>query len=158
MEPQVPGALGKYPRPNQIARRSEMRGLGPRVERVVLGSVDTVIASRVSQQADQSQEFNKSGARKFLMQVLRSGEVEFPNLVFGFAAVGQIQNDGFAVAFFAVVFIEDGFGHYIFFAGPISQVAFAATFAAKWEFRVNSRICGSFTYRAFVLHVVLPGL
>jgi hypothetical protein len=91
IEPHVPGALGKYPRPKQVARRSEMCGLGPRLDRVVPGSVDTVIASRVSQQADQSQEFNKPGARKFLIQVLRSGEVEFPNLVFRFAAaLGQI--------------------------------------------------------------------
>jgi hypothetical protein len=47
--------LGKYPRPNQVARRSEMCGLGPRVECAVLVSVDAVIASRVSQQTDQSQ-------------------------------------------------------------------------------------------------------
>src|SRR6202022_600889 len=53
--PQVPGALGRYPRPNQVARRSEMCGLGPRVECAVLGSVDAVIALRVSQQAEASQ-------------------------------------------------------------------------------------------------------
>jgi hypothetical protein len=79
--------------------------------------------------------------------------------MFGFiAAVGQIENDGFAVAFFAVVFIEDGLGDYIFFAGPISQVALAASFAAKGEIRVHSRIRSGFTYRAFVFHVILPGL
>ena len=53
-EPHVPGALGKYPRPNQVASKSEMCGLGPRVECAVLVSVDAVIALRVSQQVDQS--------------------------------------------------------------------------------------------------------
>jgi hypothetical protein len=81
------------------------------------------------------------------------------DLVFRFAtAVGQIKNDGFAVAFFAVVFIEDRFGDYILFASPISQVAFAATFAAKWKIGMHRRIRGGFTYRAFVLHVGLPGV
>jgi hypothetical protein len=79
--------------------------------------------------------------------------------MFGFiAAVGQIQNDGFAIAFFAVVFVEDGLGDYVLFAGPISQVAFAASFAAKWEFRMDRGIGGGLTYRAFVFHMVLPGL
>src|ERR1700730_5017237 len=55
MEPHVPGALGKYPRPNQVASRSEMCGLGPRVECAVFVSVNDVIASRVSQHGDQSQ-------------------------------------------------------------------------------------------------------
>ena len=81
------------------------------------------------------------------------------DLMFGFAAaVGQIQNDGFAIAFFAVVFVEDGFGDYILFAGPISQVAFAAAFAAKGKIRMYRRVRGGFTYRAFVFHMVLPGL
>src|ERR1700732_3516068 len=53
-EPHVPGALGKYPRPNQVASKSEMCGLGPRVEWAVLVSVDAVIALRVSQRVDQS--------------------------------------------------------------------------------------------------------
>ena len=79
--------------------------------------------------------------------------------MFGFsAAVGQIENYGFAVAFFAVVFVEDWFRDYVLFTGPISEVAFAATFAAEWEIRVDRGIGGGFTYRAFVFHVVLPGL
>jgi hypothetical protein len=79
--------------------------------------------------------------------------------MFGFvAAVGQIENDGFAVAFLAVVFVEDGLGDYVLFAGPISQVAFATSSAAKGEIRVDRGIGGGFTYRAFVFHVVLPGL
>jgi hypothetical protein len=78
--------------------------------------------------------------------------------VFGLvAAVGQIENDGFAVAFFAVAFVEDWFGDYILFAGPISQVAFAATFTAKWEFRMHGGIGGGFTYWAFVFHVSCLG-
>jgi hypothetical protein len=56
-EPHVPGALGKYPRPNQVASRREMCGLDPRVECAVLVSVDAVIALRVSQQLDQSKVF-----------------------------------------------------------------------------------------------------
>ena len=49
-------------------------------------------------------------------------------LLFGLtAAVRQIQDDSFAVAFFAVVFVEDRLRHYIFFAGPVSQVALAAS-------------------------------
>jgi len=40
--------------------------------------------------------------------------------VFGLAAVGQIENDGFAVAFFAVIFIENRLRHHILFTGPIS--------------------------------------
>jgi hypothetical protein len=79
--------------------------------------------------------------------------------MFGFAAaVGQIENDGFAVAVFAVVFVEDGLGDYILSAGPISQVALAASFAAKREIRMNRGIGGGFAYRAFVFHVVLPVL
>ena len=80
-------------------------------------------------------------------------------LRFGFtAAVRQVQDDSFAVAFFAVVFVEDGFGDYILFAGPISEVAFATSFAAKGEVRMERGICGGFTYRAFVFHSGLPGL
>jgi hypothetical protein len=78
--------------------------------------------------------------------------------VFSFTAVGQIKNNGFAVAFFAVVFIEDWFGDHILFAGPISQVALAAAFTAKWKISMQRRIRGGFTYRAFVFHMVLPGL
>jgi hypothetical protein len=97
------------------------------------------------------------GTKKYKAQ-----QVGFPiaaNLVSGFAAaVGQIENDGFAVAFFAVVFVEDRFGDYVLFAGPISEVAFSASFAAKGEIRMDRGIGGGFTYRAFVLHMVLPGL
>jgi hypothetical protein len=81
-----------------------------------------------------------------------------PDLMFGFAAVGQIENDGFAVAFFAVVFVEDRFGDNVLFAGPISQVTLAASFTAKGEIGMDRGIGGGFTYRAFVFHVVLPGL
>src|ERR1700736_4412921 len=81
------------------------------------------------------------------------------DLMFGFVvAVGQIQNDGFTIAFFAVIFVEDGLGDYILFAGPISEVALAASFAAKGKIRMNSRVGRGLTYRAFVFHIVLPGL
>ena len=64
----------------------------------------------------------------------KNGDV---NSVFGFAAaVGQIEDHGFAVSFSAVVFVEDRLGHYILFASPISQVALAAAFAAKWKIRM----------------------
>jgi hypothetical protein len=78
-------------------------------------------------------------------------------LVFGFASVGQIKNDSFAIAFFAVVFIEDRLRDHVLFAGPISEVAFAASFAAKWKIGMHRGIGGGFTYRAFVFHIVLPG-
>ena len=174
IEPHVPGALGKYPRPNQVASRSETCGLGPRVECAVLVSADAVIASRVSQQVDQSQVlisaewFGAIGQQVYFGRDLASAnhlcsrrdpENVAANLVFGFVtAVGQIENDGFAVAFFAVVFIEDGIGHHILFTGPISEVAPAASFAAKWKIRMHRGIGGGFTYRAFVFHIVPPGL
>jgi hypothetical protein len=80
-------------------------------------------------------------------------------LRFGFtAAVRQVQDDSFAVAFFAVVFVEDWFGDYILFAGPISQVAFAASIAAKGKIRMYRGIGGGLTYWALVFHLVLPGL
>jgi len=92
--------------------------------------------------------------RKLLLRRRNRGA----KLGFGFAAVGQIENDGFAVAFLAVVFVEDRLRHHILFASPISEVALAASFAAKRKFRMNSRICSGLTYWAFVLHIVLPGL
>jgi hypothetical protein len=134
--------------------------------------MDGDIAFRVSQGVDQRQiksarrglnrvadYFGSGLARSNHCCVFADHAQATANLVFGFAtAVGQIQNDGFAIAFFAVIFIEDRLRYDILFAGPISQVTLAASFAAKWKIRMNRGIGGGFTYRAFVFHIVLPGL
>ena len=74
----------------------------------------------------------------------------------GFVAVGQIENDCFAVAFIAVVFIEDGLRHYIFLCGPVAQIAIAAAFTAKGEIAMKLGIRGRFADGAFVFHFFLP--
>ena len=61
---------------------------------------------------------------------------------FGIVAVGQIENDGLTVAFFAVVFGEDGLGDHIFFSGPVAEVAIFTTLAAEWEIFVDVGIRG----------------
>jgi hypothetical protein len=88
--------------------------------------------------------------------VEREGEA---GSVSGFIAPGEIQieDDCFAVAVFAVVFIEDGFGDDVFFGGPVAEVAFAAAITAERKIFIHCGVGWRFAYWAFVFHCGLPG-
>jgi hypothetical protein len=68
--------------------------------------------------------------------------------------VFEVEDYGFAglVEFLEVVFVEDGVGDYIFFGGPVAEIAVAAALAAEREVGVLGGVGGSFADRAFMLH------
>jgi len=72
--------------------------------------------------------------------------------------VFEVEDYGFAgrVDFFEVVFVEDGVGDYVFFGGPVAEIAVSAALAAEGEIRVLQGVGGSFADWAFVLHVRGP--
>lgn len=115
-----------------------LSGRGHRVKGIAAGGLESDLISEPRVRSDGRFTSEEEGRATNLCCIRRDHEIRTANLTFGFAAaVGQIQNDGFAIAFVAVVFIEEGLGDHILFAGPISQVAFTASFAAKWKIRVD---------------------
>ena len=58
--------------------------------------------------------------------------------------------------FLDVIFVENGLGDYIFFGGPVAEVAVAAALAAEGEVGVLGLVGGSFADGAFVLHARGP--
>jgi hypothetical protein len=53
--------------------------------------------------------------------------------VFGIMGTGQIQNDGFVLAFAPFVFVKNGFGDDILFRSPVAEIEQAAALAAERE-------------------------
>ena len=72
--------------------------------------------------------------------------------------VFEVEDYSFAgrFDFLDVIFVENGVGDYIFFGGPVAEVAVAAALAAEGEVGVLGRVGGSFADGAFVLHVRGP--
>src|SRR5207249_2523085 len=67
----------------------------------------------------------------------------------------QIRDNGVPLACSNVIFIENWFGDHVFLAGPVTQVPFPATLAAKREVRLDRRVSLRFANGAFVLHYVV---
>jgi hypothetical protein len=72
--------------------------------------------------------------------------------------VFEVEDYSFAgrFDFLDVILVENGVGDYIFFGGPVAEVAVAAALAAEGEFGVFRGVGGSFADWAFVLHVRGP--
>jgi hypothetical protein len=68
--------------------------------------------------------------------------------VFGGFSVGSLIRFGF----FRLVFIHHGGGYFVFFRGPVAEVALAATGAAEREFLGRFRINGQLADWAFQFH------
>src|SRR5882762_9351069 len=93
-----------------------------------------------------------SASRGFLGSASAVAVASMFGVIAVFRVVVQREDDGVLFAFTVVFFSEDWFGHNVFLAGPVAQVAFPAALAAKRKLRVDRRVRLRFANGTFVLH------
>ena len=72
-------------------------------------------------------------ANKYAKRGFPPGDGEVLMVVFGFIRIVKVEYDALLVSIDQVIFVEDGLRDNVFFRGPIAEILFAATIAAKRE-------------------------